>query len=406
MLVAVICGLAINGQALNLPDQVDLRGAFTKYGLTVCNQKGPLCWDYAVVGVAEYELATQRNAATRLSPGFLAWAAAETDSESNAGSNFGRAFRGLEKFGLAPLNLGGNPNSEGRGQTPGQSTLRAAADLGRFDIRWIRFWDNHDELSDEQRTAIETEIADGHPVAVGMRWPIETKFSKADAYVLDVPERDRVFDGHCVALVGYRRDANLPGGGAFLFRNSWGEGWADHGYAWMPFALFDFCINDALSIRVRKPLKAGGFEARQFGAADLPVSTLIGPSPHAQDMEGFGPAWRGSQQLFFQADHVGQGFELAVPVEKAGAYELRLIITRAQDYGTFKVRVAGAETPSVPTIVDGAAPGVSRSNAIPCGRFNMKAGTNEILFTVTGKSSASSGMFIGVDAVQLVPAFD
>src|SRR5262249_40103160 len=33
-------------------------------------------------------------------------------------------------------------------------------------------------------------------------------------------------EGHAVVLVGYELTPNAPGGGAFIFRNSWGKDWA------------------------------------------------------------------------------------------------------------------------------------------------------------------------------------
>ena len=403
MVAGALFALALSFQAGDLPARVNLRPSYTKYQLTVCNQSGPLCWDYTLVGLAEYEFATQKNKSTRLSPGFLSWAASATDSESGASSNFGRAYRGLERYGLAPLNLGGNPDAQGRGLRPDGSTLRAAAGLGRFDFHWIRFWNNHDDLSDQQLVAIESEIADGHPVAVGMRWPNDSSFSSASPFMLKVPPRDKIFDGHCVALVGYVRAPDLPGGGAFMFRNSWGEGWADHGYAWMPFALLRFCINDALSIRLWKPLSPAASASLTFQASKMNVENVTGDPPRSQDMRPFGPWWSDGQQLFFPANQPGQGFSLDVPVERAGIYEVRLIATRAQDYGTFKVAVAGVQSLTVPTVIDGAGPGVSRSTPIPCGRYPFKAGLNQICLTVTGHGPASTGLFVGIDSVQLVP---
>jgi hypothetical protein len=398
MFSALLCGFS-----MGLPTHVDLRKIYDDYGLTVCNQRGPLCWDYTVVGLSEYELATQRHVSERLSPGFLSWSAAATDDESNAGSNFGRAYRGLEKFGLAPLKLGGDPDAQGRGETPDDKTKVAAATIGRFDIHWIRFWNNRDELSAEQLTAIESEIAAGHPVAVGMRWPNRTTFDRNDRYLLNVPPRGKVFDGHCVALIGYKLDANLAGGGAFLFRNSWGENWADHGYAWMPFALLKFCINDALSIRLWNPLIPAGKNAEFIDANKFKVAASSGPDPVIQEMYGFGPTWSGRRQLFFKADESGQSITLEVPVAAAGTYELRLVVTRAQDYGLFSVNMPEAAAASWPVIIDGPGPGVSMSNPIPCGRFKLGKGANKIVLTVIGKGPASQGAYLGLDEIELVP---
>ena len=48
--------------------------------------------------------------------------------------------------------------------------------------------------------------------------------------------------GHAIVVAGYDDHLvikNQPGGpqttGAFLIRNSWGTGWGDHGYGWLPY---------------------------------------------------------------------------------------------------------------------------------------------------------------------------
>lgn len=398
MLALAVCSLTLGTAVPSLPDSVDLRSGYSRYGLSVCRQSGPLCWDYTVVGLLEYELATGRHGATRLSPGFLSWAATATDHESQAGSNFGRAYRGLEKYGIAPLELGGDPDANGKGRTPSAEALEAAGGLGQVDVRWIRFWNNSERLSSDQFQAIESELAAGHPVAVGMRWPNHTAFVAGKPFLMKVPAENDIFDGHCVALVGYTKAPDAPGGGAFLFRNSWGEEWADHGYGWMPFALLSFCINDALSVRIAQPLKPAGPDTELQEAEDLAIENVDGPRPTVQDMSRFGRTWRGQKQVFFQASKAGEGFALALPVAKPGDYELRLRIGRAQDYGIFKVSIGGASA-----TIDGSGPGYSRSNWLSCGTARLRAGTNRLTFTVQGHDSASSGLAVGIDALELLP---
>ena len=47
---------------------------------------------------------------------------------------------------------------------------------------------------------------------------------------------DKVEGGHAVMTVGYD-DAKKIGStkGALLIRNSWGEGWGEQGYGWLPY---------------------------------------------------------------------------------------------------------------------------------------------------------------------------
>ncbi len=54
----------------------------------------------------------------------------------------------------------------------------------------------------------------------------ETEVAWDYGTVLDAPPTLAAADvGHAVALVGFRRDPQKPGGGVFILRNSWGEDW-------------------------------------------------------------------------------------------------------------------------------------------------------------------------------------
>jgi len=54
--------------------------------------------------------------------------------------------------------------------------------------------------------------------------------------------------GHEVLLVGYEDDVREKGGGRFLVRNSWGEGWGDGGYGTVPYAYVECFCNEAGTI--------------------------------------------------------------------------------------------------------------------------------------------------------------
>jgi C1A family cysteine protease len=42
--------------------------------------------------------------------------------------------------------------------------------------------------------------------------------------------KERVLGGHAVLIVGYNKNRNV-----FIVRNSWGTGWGEGGYFYMPF---------------------------------------------------------------------------------------------------------------------------------------------------------------------------
>ncbi|AOS46129.1 hypothetical protein Verru16b_03225 [Lacunisphaera limnophila] len=61
---------------------------------------------------------------------------------------------------------------------------------------------------------------------------------------LRLGEDDTLLGWHAILLVGYRDDHEAPGGGHFLFQNSWGEGWASasphrDGVGSIPYAYFE-----------------------------------------------------------------------------------------------------------------------------------------------------------------------
>jgi C1A family cysteine protease len=84
---------------------------------------------------------------------------------------------------------------------------------------------------------------------MGVLWPKNFKTHAIGGVdLMEVPTAvnkwDVVEDGHAVALVGYRSDSQFPGNGYFIYRNSWGETWGDHGYGYMPFEYILKYAND------------------------------------------------------------------------------------------------------------------------------------------------------------------
>lgn len=399
-MLALVTALLIQSSSVQnkLPAQADLSERFTALDLPICRQNGPWCWAYTTIGVVEFELGSRQGHKTQLSPGFLTWAAQETDKQGSGGSNFGRANRGLEQFGVVPLDSGGIPPSGGRIPAPTDEVINTGRNFDDLNFHWIRFW-NRKEMPDSQLNAIKSDIAQGHPVAVGMQWPNHAGFMP-NTKTLIVPEHADVFDGHCVILVGYTDDPTLPGGGSFRFRNSWGANWGEKGYASMPYELLRFCINDAYSVRVTPKVKMPDGAMQTFNAEDLKTSDL---SPNSivstQSMTRYGNAWGDHKQLLFRASALNSGFSVEVPAATAGNYEVRMVITRTERSGEFTV---GFPDKSVTLVIDGAGPGVSRSRPISLGSHRLEAGPQPLRFTIAGASSASTGLNLGLCEIQLI----
>jgi C1A family cysteine protease len=78
---------------------------------------------------------------------------------------------------------------------------------------------------------------------------------------------ERVLGGHAVVAVGYddkteirNADCDVSAKGAMLIRNSWGDGWGDGGYGWLPY---EFLYRE-LSVDFWSMLKQEWVDTRQF----------------------------------------------------------------------------------------------------------------------------------------------
>src|SRR5206468_2026748 len=97
-------------------------------------------------------------------------------------------------------------------------------------------------LSDKQLLAMKEALANGHPVACGLRWPK----TLTDHQLLRILDARDVFDGHSILFTGYEDDPKNPGEGVLLFRNSSGPKWGNGGYGVMSYAYARAYANDAL----------------------------------------------------------------------------------------------------------------------------------------------------------------
>ena len=86
------------------------------------------------------------------------------------------------------------------------------------------------EPLDLDPASIAWELSCGHPVAVGLQ--VTEAWMGHQGPALPHPaDAGEVVGGHAVLLVGYDLEARV-----WRVRNSWGEGWGEGGYAWLPWA--------------------------------------------------------------------------------------------------------------------------------------------------------------------------
>lgn len=237
-----------------IPPVVDLRPTFAEWGLPPRRQGDrPTCSVFTVAGALEFALARQRPPGERLSVEYLNWAANQTRRRVRDGGFFSELWTGYARHGICaepemPYQARFDPE-----RTPAAEVRATAKEKLPLDLKlhWVKKWDVKTGLSTNEFSEIKETLRAGWPVCGGFRWPKQEQW-KNDVLQMCPPEE--VFDGHSVLLVGYRDEAESPGGGVLIFRNT-SRGGRD-GY--MPYAYAHAYMNDAAWIQAQNAAKPAG----------------------------------------------------------------------------------------------------------------------------------------------------
>lgn len=223
------------------PTLVDLRPDFQRWGLGQRRQgRRGTCSAFTMAGAIEFAVAKRQDHTPRLSVEFLNWAANQTCGDKADGGFFSDLWKGFTACGICAEEAMPYTDVFDPAARPGASALADARPRLRLGLQlhWIKEWDVHTGLTEEQLETIRKTLAQGWPVCGGFRWPNEAKWVEG---VLQMCPTSAVYDGHSVLLVGYREDTRQPGGGVFMFRNTAGDGRDGS----MPYAYAQAFMNDA-----------------------------------------------------------------------------------------------------------------------------------------------------------------
>jgi hypothetical protein len=243
--------------------KVDLRPQIEKLGLAVRDQGNrATCSVFATTFLIEYQAArTKGMKGLELSEEYLNWAKNRANKSDWDGGKFTDIIRGYRQFGMVPIS--DMPNLEAfhpkHPDMPRPPVIASGKRFARFPFTFIKQWNNQKGMSEQELHATLAALSAGHPVATGIWWlekfetvtvdrvPLMKEYPRNQNNHSD-PSQNPMFDGHSIDLVGFHEGKEFPGGGYFIFRNSFGPGFGHDGYGFVSFKYIRDYSNDAITI--------------------------------------------------------------------------------------------------------------------------------------------------------------
>ena len=245
---------------------------------------------------------------TDFSEQFLYWGCKELDGQDGPGTTIHTAMSALSRYGVCreeswPYSPKQDPQNESQGPPP----RGAVEEARRFRMAHSRTVEPSLVEHYKQVLAGDDE-APGMPVVIGVlvfrSWYMSAETHRTGKITLPLPGERPLPGGHAMCVVGYVDEADAPGGGYFIVRNSWGAGWAADnpeapGHALMPYGYVEQCAVEAFTgpaerVSAKAPeneadLAAGGYvrvlerEGRDLEQKLLRAGTAVLCAPEARE---------------------------------------------------------------------------------------------------------------------------
>ncbi|MFN7920601.1 MAG: C1 family peptidase [Bryobacteraceae bacterium] len=221
---------------------VDLRPKIDKFALAVKDQGSRgTCSVFAMTFLLEYNYALWEDFSSRhLSEEYLNWAANAATNNNDDGDWFSRLALGFKKYGIAQDTAAPYSSTFQPGWSPPTYARNDAVERAGQQKFWVVFDDPEMGISQDELDSVTKLLDASIPVAIGQAWPdtkLDGKYKVENLMGIDcLTDASGTLGGHSMVAVGYKRTSAFPGGGYFVFRNSWGSSSWDQGYWILSFS--------------------------------------------------------------------------------------------------------------------------------------------------------------------------
>jgi len=235
---------AVGGAGSALPASFSLRPAYKAFRMDVDDQgRRGSCLIFGVINPLEFHLA-RLGKPEKLSERFLQWGANQVRgmTADNEGYRIGDVLKALEQYGYtSEWMFGAKYRDHGGVGRPDKEALADAKQRGRVQVQF--FGGEKIEAADIQ--AICGALVSSNPVTFCLTWPEQVTFGNRKL----IKPWKKSAGNHAIVAVGYVLEKDLPGGGAFEVRNSWGDNWGKDGHALLSFEWFQKTYLSAFAVR-------------------------------------------------------------------------------------------------------------------------------------------------------------
>ena len=291
-----------------LPAKVDLRPWMSR---VEDQSQANSCSANAVVGAYEYLQKKGHGAWTDMSRLFVYWHARRFDRiPTDAGSSITSNLRTLQEFGVCPESVWGYDLRRVNAEPP-QAALDSARKYRAEEAMRVPV----------SLGAMRGCLAEGYPIVFGLA--LFNTFDKAGrAGVVPMPDftsdQGRKQHGcHAMLAVGYSDKDRV-----FVVRNSWGEGWGDKGYCYIPY---DYLANpklagDLWTLRDVTDVDLSKDVADEDRGFNLDYGSLEGSSGYLfETLESIEDAVRRGMAAAQAQQHAGSAMDAALAAAMAAA---------------------------------------------------------------------------------------